>query len=374
MKQLLFFAVLFFCHFVSGQDTLSRNAYSIKLNAGLPFEKYHKWYNPRFSTGFDFEYAVRLKRRFYISAGVGLNYSEVRTDPYFRSVTHTTYYQWAGTSYSSTTTDSYLREKQFSFFDLHVPIRFQYMPMGKWKPYFSVGVGLNFSLITNEQDFLAGTNSRAEMNSYNDYYGVPNAYFAVGPELAGGIKYQAKQLEFLFGLEGRMKGYAFSDDYPDRITLGLEIGIRKSIPSSKFPHGLNKVRVDESRATSKNYLYVEALGATLIGSFNYERAVFTQNRHRVRARVGVGFPWHNDFQLPVTVGANWSYGVIHAFELGLNFTPLLGNSSDFLIAPSASYRLETRKNLFTRFSVVPLYIDATDQILVIFGASIGIRF
>ncbi|MEY4629067.1 MAG: hypothetical protein RLZZ595_1393 [Bacteroidota bacterium] len=136
----------------------------------------------------------------------------------------------------------------------------------------------------------------------------------------------------------------------------------------------------------KNDLYLEAGGAGLFSSINYERQL--TNKPGLGARIGVGFYTENAFYLTIPVGINYLFQLKNEKSfidagLGASWTRIDGklfskaNSSSngdhfFNFVPSIGYRRHTSNNVMWRISITP--VANKNTLMPWLGASIGKRF
>jgi hypothetical protein len=136
----------------------------------------------------------------------------------------------------------------------------------------------------------------------------------------------------------------------------------------------------------KNDLYLEAGGAGLFSSINYERQL--TNKPGLGARIGVGFYTENAFYLTIPVGINYLFQLKNEKSfidagLGASWTRIDGklfskatSSSNgdhfFNFVPSIGYRRHTSNNFMWRISITP--VANKNTLMPWLGASIGKRF
>lgn len=124
----------------------------------------------------------------------------------------------------------------------------------------------------------------------------------------------------------------------------------------------------KSQTTFKrNDIYLEAGGAGLFSSVNYERQLTKQPGLGVR--LGVGFYTENAFYLTIPVGINYLFelkkkdsfleaglGVTWARVDGNLFSDSKNNNADHLVnfMPTFGYRKHTPKNVMWRISATPV--------------------
>jgi hypothetical protein len=135
----------------------------------------------------------------------------------------------------------------------------------------------------------------------------------------------------------------------------------------------------------KNDIYLEAGGAGLFGSVNYERQLTKEPG--IGVRIGVGFYSENAFYLSIPVGINYlfmlnnnksfidaGFGVTWARIDSKLFNDSKYSNGDHFVnfIPSIGYRRHTSKDLMWRISVTPV---ANKYALTPWiGASVGKRF
>ena len=133
----------------------------------------------------------------------------------------------------------------------------------------------------------------------------------------------------------------------------------------------------------RNDVYLEALGAGLFGSVNYERQL--SKMPGLGLRVGIGFYSENRFYLTVPVGLHYLFPLRSRgtfIDAGLAYTPAFGDGRVFAdkeerdnfnsFIPSIGYRKHTKKDLMFRASFSPVvnYSGITPWL----GVSLGKRF
>lgn len=129
-------------------------------------------------------------------------------------------------------------------------------------------------------------------------------------------------------------------------------------------------------AYKKNFIYIEAGGAGMGLSHNYERTVFHKGVLSVNARAGFGI-LPERFSFPL--GANITLGKYHKkFELGIgttieNYTTQKEGYYKFQahLVPSLAYRYESKGHFFLRFAVMSHYFFDDGKVLPGIGVSVG---
>jgi len=115
----------------------------------------------------------------------------------------------------------------------------------------------------------------------------------------------------------------------------------------------------------RNDIYVEAFGAGLFGSVNYERQL--SKMPGLGVRVGVGFYTENNFYLTIPVGLHYIFALHRPgtfIDVGIAYTQAFGDGRVFAnkeqrdkfnsTVPSLSYRIHTKNNLMMRFGFTPV--------------------
>lgn len=136
----------------------------------------------------------------------------------------------------------------------------------------------------------------------------------------------------------------------------------------------------------KNDIYLEAGGAGLFSSVNYERQL--TNKPGLGARIGVGFYTENAFYLTIPVGLNYLFQLKNEKSfidagIGASWTRIDGklfskatsssNGDHFVnFVPSIGYRRHTSNNVMWRISITP--VANRNTLMPWLGASIGKRF
>jgi hypothetical protein len=135
----------------------------------------------------------------------------------------------------------------------------------------------------------------------------------------------------------------------------------------------------------KNDIYLEAGGAGLFGSVNYERQLTKEPGLGVR--IGIGFYSENAFYLSIPVGINYLFKLNNDKSfidagLGATWARIDGklfedsknsNGNNFVnFVPGIGYRRHTLKDVMWRISVAA--VANKDALTPWLGASIGKRF
>ncbi len=115
----------------------------------------------------------------------------------------------------------------------------------------------------------------------------------------------------------------------------------------------------------RNDVYVEAFGAGLFGSLNYERQL--SKMPGLGVRVGVGFYTENNFYLTIPVGLHYIFALHRPgtfIDVGIAYTQAFGDGRVFAnkeqrdkfnsTVPSLGYRIHNKKNLMMRFAFTPV--------------------
>jgi hypothetical protein len=133
----------------------------------------------------------------------------------------------------------------------------------------------------------------------------------------------------------------------------------------------------------RNDIYMEAFGAGLFGSVNYERQL--SKMPGMGIRLGLGFYTENKFYLTIPVGLNYLFPLTKRgsfIDAGIAYTPAFGDGRVFAdkemrdkfnsIIPSIGYRKHTLNNLMIRASFTPVINYSGFHPLL--GLSLGNRF
>ena len=374
MKLFLTFTLSILAFAVCSQDSISRNSRSFRIYSGAPFQAVGStgdWYTPDFEIGFDVSHSVRIKNRFYVSLGLGANYSQFRTDPFVRTWTTLSFSPLSGTT-SNSYTDDYERQTRGSFVNVRIPLQLEYIPIGKWALYGRAGFLFDIEVSYNSVDVFAHSNLAAP-ESY--WYGSSDLYsheFLLSGTASGGLKYRKENLELLFGLTSQIGFFDFNKNIRvDRIGIGAEFCIRKTIPNTEFPHRER----DQSGSVKKprsEYLFVEFGGSGYLGSLNYERTLIKNGEYRLNAKAGIGAFLAGNAQLSLPIGLNWISGEKRGFEIGVDVVPVIGSFSNSYLAPHAGYRAELGRKFLLRITAVGWWsIDG--DVRVVPGVSLGAR-
>jgi hypothetical protein len=139
-------------------------------------------------------------------------------------------------------------------------------------------------------------------------------------------------------------------------------------------------------AFKKNDIYLEAGGAGLFSSINYERQL--TNKPGLGARIGIGFYTEKAFYLTIPVGINYLFKLKNEKSfidagVGASWTRIDGklfskatstsNGDHFVnFVPSIGYRRHTSKYVMWRISLTP--VANKNTLMPWLGASIGKRF
>lgn len=115
----------------------------------------------------------------------------------------------------------------------------------------------------------------------------------------------------------------------------------------------------------RNDIYLEAFGAGLFGSLNYERQL--SKMPGLGLRIGVGFYSENNFYLTIPVGLHYLFPLHRPgsfIDVGIAYTQAFGDGKVFAdkeqrdkfnsTIPSIGYRIHTRKDMMCRFSFTPV--------------------
>lgn len=360
----------------NAQDSLSRHAFSSSFYAGVPLQQYlstSEWYKPGVEFGFTQSYSVRLKNRFFLSVGVGINHREYSTDPFIRSWTTYSYSPLQGVYNVQNHTDESERQTRGSFTRVKVPLQMEYMPLGKWTPYARAGFVFDAEIRGSSTDVYANTTTELPVADQS-YETVYSEDFSLSATLSGGIKYGVGNVELLFGLSSQVGLTNLRRNYgSNNASIVGEISIRKTIAHDKFPHQ-TAIKIDPLKHDKKNYLYIEGIGSVPWASLNYERSIFQYAKNRVHARIGFSAEKSGSgVNTIVPLGLTYIYGRKHGFEAGSEFVQVFGHQHSYL-ASHLGYRVEMDKNVLLRFNVVGAWYHATNQFFIMPGASLGFRF
>ncbi len=377
MKTLLTFTLTLAAFATFAQDSISRHAFTSSFYAGVPFQQEHStkdWYEPGYEIGITQSYSFRLKDRFFVSLGVGINYQEYRSEPYKRTWTTYQYYPLLGLSTPVYNVDDYERQTVGKYTRLRVPLLVEYMPAGKWTPYAKAGVTLDAQFNERTDDVYAETQTSLPYTEQS-YFFLDRNEFMLSANLAGGIKYQTRTIEFLFGVSGQYGLTNFRDYFGKQASLVGEVSIRKTIGHTKFPHQ-RAIKVEDKKIGKKNYVYLEGLGTVVWASLNYERSLFQLGKNRFHARVGLSVDKSGSgIVVYPPIGLTWIYGRKHGLEVGSEFVQTLGGSRDSYWAAHLGYRYETNNNFLFRVNMTGEWAESTSkQFSLRPGLAFGYRF
>lgn len=141
--------------------------------------------------------------------------------------------------------------------------------------------------------------------------------------------------------------------------------------------------------TSRNFSYIEAGGAGLFGSVNYERQV--SKKPGVNLRAGVGFYTENAFYMTLPVGLHYLFPVkrkpFYFFDAGITYTrawedgqmrrPRAGEvikDRISFVVPSFSYRSHRPNGIMWRAGVGAVVNPSADVIVPWVGLALGKHF
>lgn len=377
MKLLLTFSLSIVACLTLAQDSISRHAFSVNLYSGVPFQQIHEsneWYLPNLDIGVTGSYSVRLKNRFFISLGVGLNHQEYRSEPYKRSWTTYEYSPIIGYYNVQNHEDEIDRQTLGKFVRIRVPLLLEYMPIGKWTPYAKTGLVLDVLTKGRSSDVYAATS--IELPSLEQSYtSVYADQIQLSASASGGIKYQSQKVELLFGLSSQFRLTNFRNyaGTTNNASIVGEFSIRRTIAHTKFPHQV-AIKIDPQKEIKKNYLYIEGLGSVPWASLNYERSLFRFGKNRLHARVGLSAQKSGGgIVVHPPVGLTWIYGRKHGLEVGTEFIHTLGSHQYFYTTYHFGYRIETNQNLLLRFNVTG-ESSRNNRFSVRPGVAVGFRF
>jgi hypothetical protein len=126
----------------------------------------------------------------------------------------------------------------------------------------------------------------------------------------------------------------------------------------------------------KNFLYIEAGGAGIALSHNYERTVYRNRLVSIQARAGVGALPNNvmiPFGANVTLGEHnkkFEMSVLAVAQNLLN-ADYYDNEFKWELVPSLAFRLESDSHFFLRLALMSHYFFETNEVMPGLGVSVG---
>ncbi len=374
-------------------DTISsddKSKFTLSITSGVDFSGDQEGSFGNVSPTVNYALSRNLFGNLHLSLGIDFSTYRTTSEPFYKS--HTSWNQWG----STTSVDTFESVKGNRIKYIGVPIKASYVSSNnKFSPIISIGI---MPAISHwEVDYTHKLDDQNDVSYVKSDKGRGFVLFALA-EIGIGYNQNNWRFNLLASSKFLMKQVKYLSIKP--YSLGLYASISRKINASQFPHKITTGLIT-SKKKRKNYLYIEALGAGLIYSINYERSLVQRDKFRFKARLGMSLLYIEDsyqngdhltrllpkmdrlysdgsrFLLPylIPLSLGLTVGETHQFELGFGYTFMPENftGDGSFIFSEIGYRLETANNYLFRVTATPLYF-LYGRVLPYIGLSIGRKF
>ena len=393
MNQLFaLFFVLSVAFHGQAQSTKDSSVTLLTITSGLDFTGVRGGNFGEIQPSFGITLGKKLANNLYLFIGVDFSNYRFSSDPFLQS--HTAYTQGAFVTTTDTFHTVYHNRTKY----IGLPFKLRYQNHTKVvSSYFALGVipSYNHWDIEFYQELLHPEKTseiKIDKGKGSGLFGTAEV----------GVSYNTPKWGVSLGLSSNYLLLRSSLFQEKLYSIGGDLSLTKKITPEKKHTSSSEIR---SPRKKMNAFYLELMGAGLLYSLNYERALIKTKLVSVHVRVGANLSYHqedkpdssfasistkvfpdssnlfrygNRFLLPhyIPLSLASTFGEVNKIELGMGFSynPVGSAGRDSFIFGEIGYRREDEKNVLFRLTFTPILEMNTNDFSPYVGISLGKRF